>query len=618
MPSRSRWAANPTRTAAAVLATVAIGVGVGVLLTTANRSSASGVPTVGFGVARMTQVEGSTGPTVVQVPVALSATSGATITARVASTDGTATVAGADYVTVDRSVSFAPGTRTQTIPVTITGDTTLEDYQSFRLTLSAPSNASLGRSTMTITIVNDERPQMTVASVRVTKGSVAKFRPRLVQRYFRAVSASFATADDTARAGTDYTATTATVTVNPGSRTATAIDVPTAADAPAGTKTFRAAVTGADLLATSNTTATIVEPSCAPASGSSPQPVPAPASPGSPRTDTPPAGVTSGAQWDVVFQDDFADPAATASAWSNGMRDGSQVLEGNKELQWYSPSNSTVTTDQDGGRTISVLQQRLTASPVAGEYYPVGTLSRLYPISRCAALYDPNQLDRGARSKVQYQFRSGMLNSAKSFAFKYGYVEARVRMPKGFALWPALWLRDWQPWSYEIDAFEGFDRNARTIRSSYWWGDGSHFSTENNGGDLGISADGQPCRGLLPLPLSTTNSNECALADSIDLSAGYHTVGLNWTASKYEIYLDGVKRWTSPTGANVASAYNHLIINLAFGNNDSEFNWNRESVRPLDGGVLTSGQFPKPTIEWDFVRVWQAPGHRDTCTDGSC
>ena len=98
--------------------------------------------------------------------------------------------------------------------------------------------------------------------------------------------------------------------------------------------------------------------------------------------------------------------------------------------------------DSDGTRTVSVLRQRLTASPVTGQYYAVGTLSRVYPPARCPSLYDPAHLGSGEDSKVPYQFRSGMLNSAKSFGFRYGYVEARVRMPRGFALWPALWLRE--------------------------------------------------------------------------------------------------------------------------------------------------------------------------------
>jgi beta-glucanase (GH16 family) len=267
---------------------------------------------------------------------------------------------------------------------------------------------------------------------------------------------------------------------------------------------------------------------------------------------------------------------------------------------------------------VTVLQQRLTTAPVAGAYYPVGVLSRLYPPARCPQYYDAAHLHADDDSLVPYRFRSGMLNSAKSFAFKYGYVEARVRMPKGFALWPALWLRDWQPWSYEIDALEGFDRDARTFRGTYWWGSGSHVSTSGDGGDLGVDVGGTPCRAAPPLPATTATAAECSLAASADLSAGYHTVGLNWTPTRYELYLDGVKRWTSPPGASIASAYNHLILNLAFGNDTDEFDWSKEQVRPLDAGLLQSTLFPKPTVEWDYVRVWQPADRHAVCTTGSC
>ena len=75
-----------------------------------------------------------------------------------------------------------------------------------------------------------------------------------------------------------------------------------------------------------------------------------------------------------------------------------------------------------------------------------------------------NSYERALKGYTYLQLNGGA-NSAKSVAFRYGYVEARVRMPKGFALWPALWLRDWQPWSYEIDALEGFDalRGAQAL-----------------------------------------------------------------------------------------------------------------------------------------------------------
>jgi hypothetical protein len=142
-------------------------------------------------------------------------------------------------------------------------------------------------------------------------------------------------------------------------------------------------------------------------------------------------------------------------------------------------------------------------------------------------------------------------------------------------------------------------------------------STSSDGGDLGVNSDGSGCRGNPPLPVLAP-VGKCSIASSIDLSAGYHTIGLHWTSTRYELYLDGVKRWTSPPGTPIASDPNHLILNLAFGNNTDEFDWTRETVRPLDAGLLDAAQFPKPSVEWDYVRVWQPADRHSVCTTGSC
>ena len=42
------------------------------------------------------------------------------------------------------------------------------------------------------------------------------------------------------------------------------------------------------------------------------------------------------------------------------------------------------------------------------------------------------------------------------------------------------------------------------------------------------------------------------------------------------------------------------------------------SVRPLDANLLDASLFPKPTVEWDDVRVWQPAAHHVVCTTGSC
>ena len=468
----------------------------------------------------------------------------------------------------------------------VVGDTTLEDYETFSIRIEGVDGAAVGRKVETVRILNDERPRLLAGNVHIGEGGVAAFHARLSRRYVRPVTATVETSDGGATAPGDYTPLRTTVVFPAGSTRVVQLPVGTAADAiTEGTETFRLTLRSDDAVAPHTATARILETQCpsgAPAAVAGL--APAPPSPSAPATSAPPAAVTGGRAWDVVFHDDFASAAFTGSHWSTGMRSGALTLEGNQELEWYTPENSALTTDSDGTRTVSVLQQRLTASPVPGAYYPVGLLSRVYPPARCPQYYDPRHLQPGDDSLVPYRFRSGMLNSAKSFAFEYGYVEARVRMPKGFALWPALWLRDWKSWSYELDALEGFDRDARTFRGTYWWGNGSNVSTGADGGDLGLGADGTPCRGNVPLP-SVASPGNCSLASSVDLSAGYHTVGLNWTSTRYELYLDGVKRWTSPPGTNVASGFNHLILNLAFGNNQDEFDWTKESVRPLDAAT---------------------------------
>jgi beta-glucanase (GH16 family) len=349
----------------------------------------------------------------------------------------------------------------------------------------------------------------------------------------------------------------------------------------------------------------------------------APPSPSTRATLLPPAEVIGTEQWDLVFNDEFGDPNHTATKWSTGMRTGDRTLEGNQELQWYMPENSVLTTDQDGFGTIGVLRQDLRRQVVPDRFYTVRTLNRLYPPATCASLYranagDPTSATNRNPTRTPFQYTSGMLNNSKSFGFKYGYIETRVKMPKGFALWPALWLRDWGGWNYEIDVFEVFDRHSRVVRAGYWWGNGNNRGTQHDGGDVGVTRAGDPCRHKVPLPATTEEAGKCSLDETIDLSAGYHTIGLSWTEDRYVLYFDGVKRWASPPGADVADTYHHLILNLAFGNNEYEFDWSKERMRPLHPELFTGTRFPKRTIEWDYVRVWQAHDSVDVCTPPAC
>ena len=610
----------PNRRVLGVAAAVAAVAALAALSLSVARSGAATQPAVRFDVARVDVAEGDGGTTTVPIRVSLSVPATTPVTVAVDTVDGAAKVVDGDYQPVHAQLTFAPGETSRSVGVVVVGDTKLEDHQAFSVRLSNAVGAGYARRGTVVWIQNDDTPRVVVGAARTGEGGVARFRTRLQQRFLRPVTAVVVTGDRTAVAGSDYTPVFHAVTFAANSLAPVEEPVATLADtATESSETFTLTVGGSEVANTAVGVATILETDCpggAPADA--PAPAAAPASPSGPLFSGPPAAVTGGAAWDVVFRDEFDSATTLARQWDTGMRSGAATLAANLELQWYVPGNSVLGTDSDGTRSLSVLQQRVTDAPVAGTYYPVGVLRRLYPPARCPQYYDPQRLADGDDSLVPYRFRSGMLNSAKSFGFKYGYVEARVRMPKGFAMWPAVWLRDWASWSYEVDVMEGFDRDARLMRGTYWWGNASHFSTENDGGDLGVQSGGAPCRGTTPLPASTVSGAECSLASSVDLSQGYHTIGLNWTPTRYEIYLDGVKRWTSPAGADIAHAYNHLILNLAVGNSVHEFDWNREVVRPLDAHVLESAAFPKRTVEWDYVRVWQAPGTHDVCTTGDC
>jgi hypothetical protein len=540
-------------------------------------------------------------------------------------------VADQDYVPQQGTLTFDPGVKTRTITLSVLGDTKLEDYESFRVQLSAPVGAQLGAGLRKVEIRNDEIPVLAIRGTSAVEGRLAVFEARLRQRYDATVTVRAVTRDGSARAPSDYAPKTTSIAFASGTKGPVPVRVATKGDTKReADETFALNAGAPGMLAAA--VATVDDgpprkpppPVCPAGSNPTPAAAPAPPSPSSPGTLLPPAEVIGSGQWDLVFNDEFGDPAATAAKWSTGTRTGDRTLEVNRELQWYEPGNSALTTDTDGHDTLGVLRQTLRRETVPGEMYTVRTLSRLYPRAQCPSLYDPTvdntkPATNTNPTRTPYRFTSGMLNSAKSFGFRYGYVETRVKMPKGFALWPALWLRDWHDWHYEIDALEGLDREARTFRAGYWWGNGSNYSTEKDGGDVGIAASGEPCRQRLPVPAESVSASACSLAGSVDLSAGFHTVGLWWTPAKYELYLDGVKRWTSPPGADVANTYQHLILDLAFGNNSYDFDWAKEPVRPLDPDLFDlTTYFPKRTVEWDYVRVWQPATALDTCTPPAC
>ncbi len=99
--------------------------------------------------------EGDSGTVNATFTVSLSVESGWTVTVDWATSGGTAT-AGSDYTAGSGTLTFAAGTTERTFDVAVTGDTADESDETYTVTLSNASNASIPDATGTGTITDDD------------------------------------------------------------------------------------------------------------------------------------------------------------------------------------------------------------------------------------------------------------------------------------------------------------------------------------------------------------------------------------------------------------------------------------------------------------------------------
>lgn len=175
-------------------------------------------------------------------------------------------------------------------------------------------------------------------------------------------------------------------------------------------------------------------------------------------------------------------------------------------------------------------------------------------------------------------YTSARLNA--KFAFTYGRVEVRAKLPSQAGTWPAIWTLGadsnetgnyfgdrygslgW-PLSGEIDIMEqtGWDKN--TTISHFHWGDLNTKEYKEEGGQISIS----------------------------DASTEYHIFSLEWDSNSLRTYVDDRLVHTFPNGANRPFNKEHyLLLNIAMGGN-------------LGGEV--PADFSEGTFEIDYVRIYQ-------------
>jgi hypothetical protein len=166
-------------------------------------------------------VEGNTGTTPVGVPVTLSAASVSPVTVDFTTAPGSAT-APDDYAIATGTLTFAPGQTVQNVTLSVVGETTVEPHESFFLNISNLSGGgTITDASAVVTILNDDGASgLSVADATTnpegnTGSTDALHAVTLSVASASTVTVDFATADDTATAGLDYTATNGTLTFAP-------------------------------------------------------------------------------------------------------------------------------------------------------------------------------------------------------------------------------------------------------------------------------------------------------------------------------------------------------------------------------------------------------------------
>lgn len=183
--------------------------------TITNDDSAAPPAGVTASVADASVTEGNAGTALASFVITLSAPAPQPVMVRYATADRTATVFDRDYLAVVGSVIFAPGETSKTVSVAVMGDVRPELDETFALTLTSATGATIARGTAISMIANDDAAAtntLSIADARINEGqsglSLLSFVVSLAAPANGPVTVRFRTAAGTATAGTDYASAT--------------------------------------------------------------------------------------------------------------------------------------------------------------------------------------------------------------------------------------------------------------------------------------------------------------------------------------------------------------------------------------------------------------------------
>ena len=223
--------------------------------------------------------------------------------------------------------------------------------------------------------------------------------------------------------------------------------------------------------------------------------------------------------WEMTFAESFDGDALDRSVWQpdRGGDAPAQPFNWTIEEAWFDPSN------------VSVADGRL----------------------RLTVEREPRDVGEG-----EYDYSSGMVQTADLTLRPPVYVEARIRVPDCSGCWPAFWMQPRDRWPPEIDIMEYLEAGSEP-RPSFNYID----ADENRTGPDPYGVPGNDHRGR------------------------FQTYGVLWDGSSAVPYLDGVAYEELAATEDMTSVPMMIILNL--------------SLR--SGYDVPAGEY----MDVDWVRVWE-------------
>ena len=171
-------------------------------------------------VSDVTVTEGNSGTTDASFTVTLSAPAASDVTVGYSTAPGTASTP-SDFTSVSGTLTFLAGETSKTVNVPVIGDTTYEPDEDFFLNLGSATNADIADGAGQGTILNDDsEPTISIDDVIQSEGNGGTtsfvFTVTLSNPSWETIMVDFATADWSATAGSDYAASSGTLTFLPG------------------------------------------------------------------------------------------------------------------------------------------------------------------------------------------------------------------------------------------------------------------------------------------------------------------------------------------------------------------------------------------------------------------